>query len=101
MGRGVLTDKIQKIAKEHLGREIGIRELRLIPYIQYVMVNDQKIEPRKVNAEERTILSTLRKEGHIEGGMTGLAITKEYWDFMCEVLFYSYIAYREEDTNET
>ena len=42
-GRGVLTEKVQEIAKKMIGREISRTELRLIPHIQYLMVNEQKI----------------------------------------------------------
>lgn len=89
--RGQLTDKIQEIAKKFLGREITTAELRLIPYTQYVMVNEQKIEPRRCNHEDRAILQLWREAGHIEGGASGLSITKEFWDFMCEILWLSYV----------
>ncbi len=89
--RGALTDKIQEIAKSRIGREISIRELRLIPYIQYVMVNNQVIEPIKISVEERAILKKWKEEKFIEGGASGLSITKEFWDFMCEILFESYV----------
>lgn len=91
MGRGRLTEKVQKLAKEFLGREMSVAELRLIPYTQYVMVNEQIIEPVRLNEEDRGILSKWRKAGHIEGGASGLSITKDFWDFMCEVLFETYV----------
>ena len=89
--RGALTKAVQKIAKEKIGREITLRELRLIPYIQYVMLNEQKLEPIKINSEEREVLKKWKEEKYIEGGATGLSITKEFWDFMCEILFESYV----------
>ncbi len=89
--RGVLTKKIQEISKQHIGREIDTTELRLIPYLQYVMCNEQKLDPRRINQEERVILSMIKDDGHIQGGATGLAVTKEYWDYMCEVLFEAYV----------
>ena len=90
-GRGVLTNKINEIAKKFLGRKITEVELRLYPYIQYVMMNEQKIDPAKCNWEDRKILSKLREEGHIEGGASGLAMTKEFWDFLSEILFEAYV----------
>jgi hypothetical protein len=57
------------------------------------MVNEQKLDPNHISASERAILRTWKDAGHIEGGATGLAITREFWDFMCEVLFYSYVDY--------
>lgn len=94
--RGQLTKDIKEKSKELLGYEIDQIELRFVPYIHYLMVSDQKIDPAKINSEERRILSKWKEQGHIEGGMTGLAITKEFWDFMNEVLWLGYVAYREE-----
>ena len=94
--RGTLTTEVNNIAKKMIGREITLTELRLIPYIQYIMVNEQVIDPRKCNDDDRKVLSLYKKEGHIEGGASGLAITKEFWDFMTEILFESYV--KNKDT---
>ena len=93
IGRGMLTTDINKMAELMIGRTITLRELRLIPYVQYVMCNDRKIDPRHINQEEREILRKWKDEGHIKGGITGLAITKQFWDFMCEVLWLGYVGY--------
>ena len=66
--RGALTEEINKIAEKMIGRKITQTELRFIPYIQYVMLNSQKIEIPKINSEEREILEEWKKEGFIEGG---------------------------------
>ena len=89
--RGVLTPEIQNVAKLHLNRNITTIELRLMAYVQYVMMNDQRIDPRKVNWEERKILSKWREEEHIEGGASGLSITREFWDAMCSILWFGYV----------
>jgi len=91
MSRGQLNEKVQKMAKKFLGREMTTTELRLIPYVQYVMLNEQRIDPRKCNWQDREVLSLWRKAGHIVGGASGLGITKKFWDFMCKVLFYTYV----------
>ncbi len=95
MGRGALTDKAQEIAKEFLGREITKRELRLIPYIHHQLLNEQKIEPDCINREERDVLIEWDKEGYIGWHMSGhrLIIKKKFWDFMCEILFTTYVDY--------
>ena len=90
-GRGKLTDKIQEIAKEFLGREITPTELKLYPYLDYVMKNHQKLDPRKVNEAERKILGLLRNDGHIEGGASGMGITKEFYDYIQEILWEGYV----------
>lgn len=99
--RGALTDNIKKKSKETLGYEISLRELRLMPYVQFIMMNDQKIDPNKINQEERNILSSWREKGYIEGGASGLAVTKEFYDAVSEILWLGYVAYREEELNAT
>ena len=90
-GRGQLTQRIKDKSKELLGYEIDQTELRLMPYVQYVMMNNQKIDSRHINSEERQILSKWRKAGHIEGGAGGLGITRQFWEILCEILFLGYV----------
>lgn len=89
--RGQLTDRIKKKSKELLGYEMGVTELRLMPYILYVMTNDQRIDPRKCNQDDRVILSKWRKAGYIEGGMSGLQITEEFWNIICDIVRLGYV----------
>lgn len=93
--RGQVTPDVDRLATAFLGRTINQTELRLLPYIDYVMKNDQKINPTKVNRDEREFLGFLRQGGHIEGGASGLAITRDFYDFVQEVLWYSYVAAEE------
>lgn len=37
------------------------------------------------------ILSTWRAKDYIEGGVSGLAITKEFWDAICELVWLGYV----------
>lgn len=93
-GRGVLTPEIKQKAKELLGIEdLSTDELRFMPYIQYQMMNDQKIEPQRVNAGDRKILSKWRENGWIEGGAAGLGISKDFWDAIHEILWMAYVDY--------
>lgn len=89
--RGQLTDRIKKKSKELLGYEIGVAELRLMPYVQYVMVNSQKVDIRHINSEDRAILQKWREAGHIEGGASGLQITEEFWNIICEIIRLGYV----------
>ena len=92
-GRGQLTDAISDKAKAFLGRDLTQIELRLYPYLQYVMVNERKLDPRRVNPEERVILAGLRTEGHIEGGAGGLTMTREFFLFISDLIFDAYAAF--------
>ncbi len=89
--RGVLTKEIKQISKKLLGYNITQTELRLMAYVQYVMVNEQRIDIRKINDKEREILSIWRDKEYIEGGASGLAITKEFWDAICECVWLGYV----------
>ena len=88
--RGQLTDRIKEKSEKLLGYEITVKELRLMPYLQYVMANEQVIKMESVNTEERKILSKWRESGHIEGRASGLLITKAFWNIMCELIFLGY-----------
>jgi len=89
--RGQLTERIKERSKDLFGYEITQTELRMLPYIQYVMTNDQKLDPRKVNQEERDILRKWKEAKHIEGGASGLGITREFWDIICSLIFLGYV----------
>ena len=60
--RGMLNKEVQEIAKKEMGREISQTELRLIPYIQYQMINEQKLDPNKMNQEDRDVLNKWKSE---------------------------------------
>lgn len=92
--RGAVTNQVKTIANETLGiKEITTKELRLMPYIQYVMMNEQRVDPKFMDPEERAILSDWRSKGWIEGGASGLAITKEFWDAINQILWAGYVAH--------
>lgn len=72
-------------------------ELRLIPYLQYCLVNDQNIDPNKVNQDERLILSKWRNRGYFSGGASNFTLLdKRFWDFMSSILFYAYVDYENQ-----
>lgn len=89
--RGQLTQQIKDYSKEKVGYEIGITELRLMPYILYTMMNSQKIDPNHCNHADREILSKWRKRNYIEGGASDLNISREFWEIICEVSFMGYV----------
>lgn len=90
--RGMLNSKVQDIAEKYLGRPLkSTTELRLLPYLDFVMKNDQKLDPNKINSEERQLLSELRTEGHIEGGVSGLQMTKEFYMAVQEIIWQAYV----------
>ena len=89
--RGCLTDEVKKISKAALGYDIPQDELRLMPHIQYMMINKQKLDPRRISKNERAILSKWRKLKFIQGGAFGLYVSNKFWDAMSEILWVSYV----------
>ena len=92
MGRGMLTPEIQERATELMGRPISVAELRLMPYLGYLMVNNERLDPRRVNGDEREILAKWRDEGRINrpGGMY-VEISREFWDIINDLQWHAYI----------
>lgn len=100
-GRGQLTTKVKELSQLLLGYEMDVRELRLMPYIQYTLLNSQKLNPGSVNSEEKEILAKWLKMGYITSGITPkfgrpkmnehLRVTKEFWGIISQILFVSYV----------
>lgn len=90
MSRGVITERIQeKYGMTH-------EELRLIPYVQYLLVNQEPIDPAKVNAEEREILQKWRDKGYLTFSMQEpLTVSREFWDMMNDLLWDCYVLHIE------
>ena len=91
MGRGMLTPEVKKLSLELLGYEIETRELRLMPYFQYTMMNSQEVDPTKVNSEERKILTKWQDKGWIERGRP-MSCTKEFWENLNKILYIAYVS---------
>ena len=92
MGRGMMTEDIKKLSRSFLGREMTARELRLIPYLVYTMVNSQALDGARVSAEEWGILDNIETEGHISGvDSRRITVSKEYWDFCHDILWLAYV----------
>ncbi len=89
--RGQLTQRIKDKSKKLLGYEIDVTELRLMPYVLHTMMNDQRIKPRHCNQDDREILQKWREAGHIEGGASGLQITENFWNIICEIVRLGYV----------
>lgn len=88
--RGRLTEEVQRVAMDTMGREISIRELRLMPYVQFCCINSQNLDPNRINPDERHVLSLWRNEGWIEGGASDLYVPKEFWNVMHQILWEAY-----------
>jgi len=89
--RGELTDRIKAKSLELMGREISTTELRLMPYIMFVMTDGHRVDRATINGQERDILQQWRDAGYIAGGASGLSITNEFWNILTELVFLGYV----------
>ena len=92
--RGQLTEQIKAYSKMKMGYEIGVSELRLMPYIQYYMMNSHKLDSPRLNDIGIGILDRWQACGYITGPLyesSGLHITKDFWDIICEICYMGYV----------
>lgn len=92
MARGLLTNEIKE------KYNITLKQLRLLPYFQYLLMNESRLDASKIDAEERIILQRWRDEGKITFSISEpCTCTKEFWNWMNEILWESYIPHRESE----
>ena len=84
---------------EELGNKYNVtfKELRLIPYVQYTLLNHTPIDRRCINDDEDYILTIWESEGKISiSDDDRLSCTKEFWDWMNAILWESYVSHLGE-----
>lgn len=90
--RGMLTNNIQEKAMTFLNREISQKELRLYPYIDYSIKNAcQGWSYLKMDEEEIKILNRLYDEGHIIYSPEKVIVTRNFYNFMQDILASGYV----------
>lgn len=89
--RGVLTEDIEDKAAMLGFGEFNTTSLRLLPYIHYLVVNHLELDPRKVNAQERRIVSKWRNKDWLTGGASeAVQVTRSFYDKMNELIWMGY-----------
>ena len=93
-GRGVLTEEIKNDAyiKNWLGREITVEELRLFPYLQYLAVNNGKIDREKITPTEMMIIENLEDNGWLKTEPR-VKPDRKLWNLMSHVIYMGYVDY--------
>lgn len=90
--RGMLTEELQQKSQAFLKRHITIPELRLYPYIDYCIKNAcQGWDYTKLNEKEMKILTMLMQEHHIVHSPEKIIISREFYDFIQDILAISYV----------
>jgi|GEM_PF-968150 len=99
--RGILTQRIIEKSNELLGYSINQKELRLMAYVQYQLINSQKLKREHINSEEQAILKKWRSKGYILTGVTKekgrpmnsekISVTKSFYNAMNAILWLGYV----------
>lgn len=90
--RGQLTQRVKDKSLELLGYEISLHELRLMPYTQYCMMNEQRTERAKLSQEEKEIFTKWEEQGFvIRYANFKLEVSKKLWDAINEILWLAYV----------
>ena len=89
--RGNLTPRIKEKSKELLGYTIDSTELRLMPYIQYQMTNEHRIDRLLISSYDAVILKKWEALKYVWGPYTDLKISKKFWDIINEIIYLGYV----------
>lgn len=97
---GAVNDNARSLAKELLGiSNLGIKELRLMPYIQYLAINQAGLDLQKINPEEIDIIYKWEDKGWIYATNEldkPLRISKKFWDAIHDILWETYVSQLED-----
>ena len=90
--RGVLTESIKRMAFNYFAKDISEVELRLMAYIQFILMNEKVVDNNKVNMEELDIIEGWLSKGYlIKDEDSKLSCRVDFWDIMCRILYVSYV----------
>jgi len=94
MARGVLTDEVKRVSVEQLDYEISRDELRLMPYVQYCIMNTGTIGRTHINRDENRILNDWERKGFIQLDSDSqghdVFFTKKFYQAIYEILMVGY-----------
>jgi hypothetical protein len=94
--RGELTGEAIALGNKLLGFDMTKDELRMLPFIQYCVMNSGAMDVSRINGEDRAILSNFLKLGFLTqhlrstGDVIDVRVTKDFWDKMNEILWLTY-----------
>lgn len=101
--RGVLPEDValrralQLRYETETGLDLDRASLHLLPYIQYVLMNEQVFDRAKLSREEAKIIKDLRDAGCLGIRSNGkFQCTDRFWACMNEILYYTYVGHEEK-----
>ena len=103
--RGMITDEIQSASKAVLGYKIGVIEFRLMPYVQYELMNGGLLMKRRMNQKEINVLKKWQKSGFVDLAedvhVYSISVTQDFWKAMNHLLWFGYAAAYEFKKKES
>lgn len=97
--RGKLENADLNIYKEVTGRDLTVRELRLLPYIQNCFANEKLMNGNNLNQEEKDLLKEMNNVGLIKFGRAKgcvgfyfIEINEPLWNVIVKTLYDTYVA---------
>lgn len=88
------------MVRAHFEKLTGIRldedNIRLLPYIQYVLMNEQMFDRSKITLEGKAIIQELKAKGCLIDYKGRIRCTLEFWTVLNEVLYLAYVDYEEK-----
>lgn len=96
--RGKLTPELESLYFSETGRKLTTVELRLLPYIRHMFIENESIHADRISPEERDILKSLTDSGRIKfarkkscPGYYTVDISEDFYDFINGMVFQSYV----------
>ncbi len=86
-----LDKKFQKM----LGRDANKNEIRFFPYLMHCLM-DQYVDRNKLKKHELDLLQDYQNKGLLVKQGTNIGCTKEFWDFINEIVYDRYVCEVEE-----
>lgn len=90
--RGQVTEEVKVSARELLDIDITTEQLRLLPYIQYIMMNEKVIDHTKLTITELDIIECWIRRGWISTKGNTISISVEFWNAMNAILWLGYVS---------
>jgi hypothetical protein len=90
-GRGELTERVEEASRVQLGYEITQKELRFMAYVQYELMNNQKLDVNKIDGAEIVIFDSWVKDGRAYFVGDYFRVTSAFWQAMNNILWLSYV----------
>lgn len=86
---------LDKKFQQMLGRDANKNEIRFFPYLMHCLM-DQYVDRNKLNEHELDLLHDYQNKGLLVKQGADIGSTKEFWDFISEIVYDRYVCEVEE-----